>query len=146
MLDVRDIWIYMKAILRSAGQIVNSELASLNLTGAEGDIVFHLLSTRDGLSQENLAERLDIGKAAISRTVNSLDSKGYIHRERQADDSRTYRVTLTDAAKDVSERIEHAYRMVYEVSLRGISELELESFDILLQKVYENLNSRESEV
>lgn len=146
MLDVRDIWIHMKAILRSARQIVNSELASLNLTGAEGDIVFHLLSTRDGLSQENLAERLDIGKAAISRTVNSLDSKGYIHRERQADDSRTYRVTLTNAAKDVSERIDHAYRMVYEVSLRGINESEFQSFDRLLEKVYKNLNSRESEI
>ncbi|MGI6576244.1 MAG: MarR family winged helix-turn-helix transcriptional regulator [bacterium] len=146
MLDVRDIWIRMKAILRSAGQIVNSELVSLNLTGAEADIIFHLLSTSDGLSQENLAERLDIGKAAISRTVNSLDSKGYIHRERQADDSRTYRVMLTDAAKDVSDRIERAYRMAYEISLRGISESEFGSFDRLLQKVYENLNSRESEI
>lgn len=146
MLDVRDIWIHMKAILRSARQIVNSELASLNLTGAQGDIIFHLLSTSEGLSQEMLAERLDIGKAAISRTVNSLDSKGYIHRERQADDSRTYRVTLTNTAKDVSERIEHAYRMVYEVSLRGISKSELQSFDRLLEKVYENLNSLESEI
>ena len=146
MLDVRDIWLHMKAILRAARQIVNSELASLNLTGAEGDIVFHLLSTKDGLSQENLAERLDIGKAAISRTVNSLDSKGYIHRERQADDSRTYRVTLTRAAKDVSERIDHAYRMVYEVSLSGISESEFLNFDRLLEKVYKNLNSRESEI
>lgn len=146
MLDVRDIWIHMKAILRSARQIVNTELASLNLTGAEGDIIFHLLSTSDGLSQENLAQRLDIGKAAISRTVNSLDIKGYIHRERQADDSRTYRVTLTNAAKDVGERIEHAYRMVYEVSLSGISESEFLSFDSLLEKVYKNLNSRESAV
>ena len=146
MLDVRDIWIHMKAILRSARQIVNSELASLNLTGAEGDIVFHLLSTRDGLSQENLAERLDIGKAAISRTVNSLDSKGYVHRERMADDSRAYRVTLTNAAKAVSERIEQTYKGVYEISLRGISESEFQSFDRLINKVYENLSSQESEI
>ena len=103
MADVRDIWIHMKAILRSARQIVNSELASLNLTGAEGDIIFHLLSASDGLSQEKLAERLDIDKAAISRTVNSLDSKGYIYRERQADDSRIYRVMLTDTVKDISQ-------------------------------------------
>lgn len=142
-MDVRDIWIQMKAILRSARQIVNSELALLNLTAAEGDIIFHLLSTSDGLSQENLAERLDIGKAAVSRTVNSLDSKGYIHRERQADDSRAYRVSLTNAAKAVSERIEHAYKMVYEVSLNGISESEFRGFDRLLEKVKENLSSRE---
>lgn len=146
MADVRDIWIHMKAILRSARQIVNSELASLNLTGAEGDIIFHLLSASDGLSQEKLAERLDIDKAAISRTVNSLDSKGYIYRERQADDSRIYRVMLTDTVKDISQRIENTYRTVYEIALRGINEPESESFYRLLKKVYENLNSQESEI
>ena len=104
----------MKAILRSARQIINFELASLNLTGAEGDIIFHLLSASDGLSQEKLAERLDIDKAAISRTVNSLDRKGYIHRERQAGDFRTYRVTLTDAAREIGERIEYVYKTVYD--------------------------------
>ena len=145
MADVRDIWIHMKAILRSARQIVNSELASLNLTGAEGDIIFHLLSASDGLSQEKLAERLDIDKAAISRTVNSLDSKGYIYRERQADDSRIYRVMLTDTVKDISQRIENTYRTVYEIALRGINEPESESFTGCL-KVYENLNSQESEI
>ena len=146
MLDVKDIWIHMKAILRSARQVVNSELAPLNLTGAEGDIIFPLLSTRAGLSQENLAERLDIGKAAISRTVKSLCMKGYVHRERMADDSRTYRVTLTNAAKAVSERIEQTYKSVYEVSLRGISESEFQSFEKLINKVYKNLNSLESEI
>jgi DNA-binding MarR family transcriptional regulator len=145
MLDIRDIWIQMKAVLRMSRQIVNSELASLNLTGAEGDIIFHLLSASDGLSQEELAERLDIGKAAISRTVRSLESKGYIHRERQVDDSRAYSVTLTNAAKDVSEKIEHSYKTVYEAALRGISESEFQSVNRLLKKVYENLNLRESE-
>jgi DNA-binding MarR family transcriptional regulator len=144
MPDVREIWIHMKAILRSARQIVNSELASLNLTGAEGDIIFHLLSTSDGLSQEKLAERLDIDKAAISRTVNSLDKKGYIHRERQADDFRTYRITLTDAAKDVGERIEYVYKTVFEVSLQGIGQSELQHINRLLEKVYKNLSSWES--
>lgn len=143
MLDVIDIWVQMKAILRSARQIVNSELASLNMTGAEGDIIFHLLTSSNGLSQEYLAERLDIDKAAISRTVNSLHTKGYIHRERKADDLRAYRVTLTDAAKDIGKKIEHVYKAVYDVSLRGISELELQNFNKLLEEVYKNLSSWE---
>ncbi len=146
MLDVRDIWMQMKAILRSARQIINTELATINLTGAEGDIIFHLLSASDGLSQEQLAERLDIDKAAISRTINSLDSKGFIQRERMIDDSRTYRVTLTGAAKAVSGMIEHAYKSAYEASLRGISESEFQSFNRLLGKVHKNLSSRETDI
>jgi len=141
MPDIINIWINMKAILRSARQIVNTELVSLNLTGAEGDIVFHLLSKSDGLSQEKLAELLDIDKAAVSRTVNSLYGKGYIHRERQADDSRSYRVTLTDAAREAGEKIKHAYNKVYETALRGIGESEFRCFNNMLEKVYKNLGS-----
>ncbi len=142
---IRDIWIHMKAVLRSARQVVNAELASLNLTGAEGDILFHLLSADGGLSQEKLAERLDVGKAAVSRTLNSLAVKGYIHRERQPDDSRIYRVTLTEAARDAGEKIENAYKTVYESSLRGISESEFRNLNKLLEKVYDNLSSRGQE-
>lgn len=145
MLDVRDIWIQMKAILRSARQVINAELASLNLTGAEGDILFHLLSASDGLSQEKLAECLDIDKAAVSRTVNSLDRKGYVHRERQTDDIRAYRVAPTDIAKDVGRRLEYVYNTVFELSLQGIGEQDLKHLSALLEKVYKNLNSRETE-
>ena len=145
MPDIREIWVHMKAVLRTARQIVNTELASLNLTGAEGDILFHLLSTNDGFSQEKLADSLDIGKAAVSRTVHSLERKGYVHRERQADDSRTNRITLTEAARIAVDKIEHAYKTVYEVSLRGISESEFQRIGQLLEKVNENLNEQVSD-
>jgi len=100
-----------------------------------------LLSKKDGLSQEKLAERLDIDKAAVSRTVNALYFKGYIHRERLAYDSRAYRVTLTDSAKEAGEKIKHAYNKVYETALRGIDESEFQCFNNLLEKVYKNLTS-----
>ena len=88
MPEERDIWIRMSAILRSARQIVNAELKPLNLSNSEGDILFHLLSANDGISQETLADRLDIGKAAVSRTVGSLEEKGFIRRRRLPEDSR----------------------------------------------------------
>jgi DNA-binding MarR family transcriptional regulator len=140
--DIRDVWIIMKAVLRSARQIVNTELAALNLTGAEGDILFHLLSTNGDLSQEKLADRLDIGKAAVSRTVHALERKGYVHRERLADDARTYRVTVTDAAKKAGSRIEQAYKTVFEVALNGISESDFQHLVTALDQVHENLNAR----
>ena len=140
--DIRDFWITMKAVLRSARQIVNTELAALNLTGAEGDILFHLLSTNGELSQEKLAERLDIGKAAVSRTVHTLERKGFVHRERLADDARTYRVTVTDTPKTAGNQIEQAYKTVYEVALGGIGESDLQHLVTLLDQVHENVNAR----
>jgi DNA-binding MarR family transcriptional regulator len=89
-------WLSIKSILRCARHRINRELEPLHLTSAEGDVLFHLLAEKEGLSQEELAERLDIGKAAISRTVASLADKGYVKRERRQDDARAYCVTLTE--------------------------------------------------
>lgn len=144
MPEERDIWIRMSAILRSARQIVNAELKPLNLSNSEGDILFHLLSANDGISQETLADRLDIGKAAVSRTVGSLEEKGFIRRRRLPEDSRAYRVKLTPKAQKIGERIDHAYRSVYEIALTGIDESELSRFDRFLGIVHRNLDEWES--
>jgi len=146
MTNIRELWRLMKSILRSARQIVHSELEALNLTGAEGDILFHLLFESDGLSQEMLAERLDIGKAAVSRTVYSLAEKGYVHRKRRPEDARAYHVMLTKAAIGASGRIERAYNAVYETALREIQSLDIQRVTALLEKVNENLQAREEEI
>jgi DNA-binding MarR family transcriptional regulator len=134
----------MKAILRSARQIVNTELEPLDLTGAEGDILFHLLSESDEISQETLAERLDIGKAAISRTVGSLENKGYINRLRLPADSRAYRVKLTQKARKIRDKIDQAYKNVYEIALTGIDKSEFARLDRFLGVVHRNLDEWES--
>lgn len=139
MISIRDIWLSMKAILRSARQMVNAELAPLNLTGAEGDILFHLLDENEGLSQEELSERLDIGKAAVSRTVDSLVLKGYVARERRRDDARAYSVSVTETAKSAREKIEYAYQNIYEIVKCGIEETEFLRLTELLDRVEANL-------
>lgn len=144
MLTIRDIWLRMKSILRSARQMINNQLKTLNLTSAEGDVLFHLLAESNGLSQENLAERLDIGKAAISRTVDSLVNKGYVTRERHPGDARAYLLKLTQMAIDAGVEIEYVYNSVYELVKQGINDSEFQRLAVLLEKVAENLHSQEA--
>ena len=135
MISIRDIWLSMKSILRAARQMVNAELAPLGLTGAEGDILFHLLDESEGFSQEMLAVRLDVDKAAVSRAIVSLAVKGYVRRERQPGDARAYRVTATEAAKHVRQNIEHAYEAVYELVKLDVEEAEFSRLAELLDRV-----------
>ncbi|NLG25063.1 MAG: MarR family transcriptional regulator [Clostridiales bacterium] len=85
MPTICDLWLDMKAELRATRQAVNRELRPLALSGAEGDILFHLLTGGDGARQEQPAEQLDIGKAAISRVIDALEAKGYVARARPAE-------------------------------------------------------------
>ncbi|NLY97482.1 MAG: MarR family transcriptional regulator, partial [Clostridiaceae bacterium] len=80
MLYIRDMWLAMKNVIRTARKTINKNLEPLNLSGAEGDMLYILLTGSNGLRQEQLAEQLDIGKAAASRVIDSLEAKGYVMR------------------------------------------------------------------
>ncbi len=143
MLLIRKIWLDMKEILRLARQIINTELEPLNLSGAEGDLLFLLLTGSNNLQQEQLAKQLDKGKAAVSRTVASLESKGYVIRVRSKSDKRAYIVTLTDKAYSVDEEIKEIYDQLYVLVRKGIADEEFIHVESLLARVAANLKSQE---
>ena len=142
MLLIRNIWLEMKELLRSARQIINQELEPLNLSSAEGDILFLLLTGSDKLQQEQLAEQLDKGKAAVSRAVASLEAKGYVIRIRQNEDRRAYSVSLTDKAFSVGADIVGIYDRLYVLVRTGISDEEFIQIESLLSRAAANLQIR----
>jgi DNA-binding MarR family transcriptional regulator len=141
MLSIQHIWLDMKEILRSARQKINAELEPLNLSSAEGDILFHLLTGSNNLQQEQLADRLDIGKAAVSRAVDSLEAKGYVTRTRQHRDRRAYSIALTDKATAAGADIVGIYERLYTLVKKGISDDEFNHIESLLTRVAANLQS-----
>lgn len=144
MLTIQDMWQSMKAVLRSARQHVNARLEPLGLTSAEGDVLFQLLAGPGGLPQEKLAERLDIGKAAVSRTVDSLAAKGYVRRGSRQGDARVHLVQLTPKAAATAAKIEDAYTRVYDIAKQGVPQAELQRVMVLLARVADNLRAEES--
>lgn len=142
MLLIRDIWMDMKRVLQLARQIINAELEPLNLSGAEGNMLFLLLTGSNNLQQEQLAEQLDIGKAAVSRVVDSLESKGYVIRVRQHEDRRAYRISLTDKAFSVGADIKGIYDRLYMLVRKGIPDEEFIHIESLLSRIAANLENR----
>lgn len=82
---MRDIWPLLKAVMRSARLAIKVRLEPLGLTSAVGDVLYHLpadlRSVTPGLTQVQLVTRLDVDKATISRTIDSLFKQGFIHRK-----------------------------------------------------------------
>ncbi len=144
MSSIRDIWLHAHGIIRSARQLINSELRPLNLSSAEGNILLHLLVAGDGLRQEQLVAQLDIGKAAISRAVDSLEDKGYVRRIRQVDDRRASSISLTEKAIDVGPDVEGIYDRVYALARQGIADHEFERIVAMLSRIAGNFSNRQT--
>ena len=145
MLSIRGIWLDMKGILRATRQMINAGLEPLKLSGAEGDILFHLLTGSDGFQQERLAELLDTDKAAISRVIGGLEGKGYVMRTRQQEDNRAYRITLTEKGHATGPEILGIYEKLYALVRQGIADEEFYGIESLLSRVAANLRSEGEE-
>jgi DNA-binding MarR family transcriptional regulator len=123
--------------------MINAGLEPLGLSSAEGDILYLLLTGSNDLQQEQLAEQLDIGKAAVSRAVDSLVSKGYVTRIRQQQDRRAYSVSVTDKALTAGSDIKGIYDNLYALVRRGIADDEFVRIGSVLSRVEANLGSSE---
>lgn len=66
------------------------------------------LYEEDGLRMGELARRSGLSKQAMTTLVRSVESAGLVTRERDADDGRAYRVSLSargEALRPVAERV-----------------------------------------
>jgi DNA-binding MarR family transcriptional regulator len=135
MSNIRDIWVYAHNILRSSRLLINQELDSLDLSSAEGNILFHLMTQGDRLRQEQIVEQIDISKPAVSRAVRSLEKKGYVVCRKDPDDRRASQVLLTAKAHDIRPKVEQVYNDVFAIVAQAASEEEIEHFIALFGQV-----------
>ena len=142
MAEIREIWLHAHHMIRAARQIINENLRWLNLSSAEGNVLLHLWTQGEEIGQEQLVEQLDVSKPAVSRTLDSLEAKGYIVRRRDAEDRRVHRVCMTDKARAIGPAVEQAYNRLYSIAMQGMSQEELAEFVGLFGRMAENFTAR----
>lgn len=142
MLLIRKMWLDMKSVIRTARKIINTELEPFGLTGTEGNLLFLLVTGSDNFQQEQLAEQLDIGKAVVSRAIDSLESKGYVNRTKHTSDKRAYAISLTDKALNIRKSITDIYDNLYNLARTGIADDDFIYIESLLSCISNNLQPR----
>lgn len=73
------------------------------------------LVAEEPLAQQTLADRLQLDKSTVSRLVKTLEQRGWVQRERDPQDTRSFHVSLSEAGHEtatqlttrLSERHEH---------------------------------------
>ncbi|MEA3375684.1 MAG: MarR family transcriptional regulator, partial [Chloroflexota bacterium] len=55
----------------------------------------------EGLTHSQLAERLHVHPATVTKTLRRMEQAGFIERRPDADDQRVSRVYLTDAGREI---------------------------------------------
>ncbi len=94
-----------------------------------------------GLSQQELADELDLDKVAMTRALDHLGERGYIERCDCAGDRRKHLVKLTPKAKPVVKAIRTAYEELNNEALAGVKKADRAAFMTHLMTMVNNLRS-----
>jgi len=120
-------------IYRSNLAYMTRELEDYRVRGGQFEFLL-ILSREDGLSQETLAKKLKVSKTTSSRAIQNLDNEGYIHKKRDENDLRAYKIYLTEKGKEMIDLIFKKQRSFVNIIFSDFSPEEKEIFRLLIFK------------
>lgn len=112
------------------------QLADLGLNGYQPPYLSTLYRT-PGISQEELARRMNLNKSSVARQLAALESAGYVRREADPADRRSLLVYPTEKALAVQERIGQTMRSWRQYLTQDFTPEEQEALSRLLTRVAE---------
>ncbi len=104
---VRQIGLLYRAMMKA----LETETAPLGIGSGRISYLF-ILYINEGLTQQEMANRLQADKGAVARTLAQLEEQGYVSRRADPSDKRVMRVYLTAKSKALQGDLEQAVERV----------------------------------
>lgn len=93
----------------------------------------------DGITQQQLADLMDVGKAGVTKLLDRLEQKGMVKRVSDSTDARQKRVFLSEHVKPLAVEVDHEITAVADTSLKALTTEEVAQFNKLITKIRQNL-------
>jgi DNA-binding MarR family transcriptional regulator len=93
-------------------------------------------------SQQDLAERLRLEKSTVSRLVSDLERRALVVRERDPDNRRLYRLSLTDEGRAQQARMVATFDAQYRHWMSMMTEVEAEALVVGLDALVRVMRQR----
>lgn len=116
---------------------IEEALRELDITHAQGG-VFLMLAMGQCSTAADLARDMFIDSAAMKRTLDKLEAKGFIRRYTDETDKRLFKLALTESGKAMAARLPPIYASVLDVGFTGFAPEELQFLKYLLRKLLAN--------
>lgn len=96
--DAARVWFRLLRLESRINTALASRLRALGLTAPQCDVLT-TLTEREGVSQQELAERLYVTKGNISGLIDRLVTSGLVERRTLAEDRRSHAIYLSSAGR-----------------------------------------------
>lgn len=127
-------------LARLFANALTDEIAPLGLAPAQFMTLLELWE-RDGRTQAELVERLDVEQATLANTLKRMERDGLVARAPHPDDKRAQLIKLTPRAKAMEADAKAAAQRVNARALAGLDAEETAAFIAQTARIIANLKS-----
>lgn len=134
-----------KVLLMAESQhelLIGSCQSDIKLTNTQEHIL--MLLSQEELTNSDLAKRLNVSQAAVTKAVKSLIEKGFLESSKSEEDGRSLNLTLTDLAAPIAAEHSHHHEhtlSAYEEVLKDFSAGEQEIIASFIGKLSQRLEN-----
>lgn len=109
---------------------------------AQGRIMF-VLWQKDRIPIRDLARQTALEKSTLTSMLDRLEQNGFLKRIPSPDDRRQILIELTEISKSLRSNYEQVSAEMNDLFYQSLSETEITQFEMVLERIYENLTQYE---
>ena len=117
---------------------LDRELKSLRIRSGQIPIL-RILEIRDGINQESIRRHFHLDKGSVAKTIKPLIEEGYVTRETDPSDKRSYRIFLTERGRGVLPVVAEALEKWNAILTESLSEEETAAIATFLSRMSDNV-------
>jgi DNA-binding MarR family transcriptional regulator len=127
----------VSVLYRYTQSYLKKKLEPYNLGAGQLPILLMLFQKED-VRQVDLAAQLQIDKTSMARTISKLEANGYIRRNKDDQDYRAYRISLTSRARNFKDNLLPILKNWTTILMQNFTPAERDQFIAFLRKAAEN--------
>lgn len=143
--DRESIGFLVGALLRRKRLAFRTLLAPFQVTPRQYAVLSRLWQ-QDSLTLTELARRLYADPSSLCRTVVLMEKSGLVRRQRDEEDRRVFRLTLSTRGHALKRQLRRLVRKHEQETVRGLSPTEVEVVSNAMRKMLGNLGGSPSGV
>ena len=128
---------YISSFYRIGSSFLAHHLDKYNIGFGQYQFLMKLY-LEDGLSHDQLTQRVYVDKATTTRAINKLKESGYVTIEKDQTDKRKYCIFLTDYAKSIKEDVWEIAAHWEGQLLNTLEEEEMIALKEIMEKISKN--------
>ncbi len=129
--------------LHSAARLARTALAARLLAHgfyAGQDQIMLSLDREDGQTPGQLAMRIGVRPPTITKTINRLQTQGFLEKKASETDARQAHIFLTETGRDAIRDIEKSVRKTEKLAFKGLDKKDQKALVKLLSRIETNLS------